>query len=439
MCLVSSLPKGTTKYSDEVTSFIKAGMSSNRDGSGFMYKRDGESQITVSKGHFSLQALQDALKEANLKDSDELVIHHRIGTAGLVTPENTHPFVVSHIHEEVKAVNITTSKPCVVHNGMFRYLDNYERKNPDFSDTYAFTRYILANTIDLYKNELSVFKEVFKSVLGWSRVCILFPDRNMIMSGDFTEDNGYFHSNGGYKDWNHRDVGGVTHSNLPATQTWGKHGVGTTGGDSNSVKKQLQLAVLASITKNQGTKNKTPVVLDGNSIDINNWNCKHFVYQKKDSSNTYAYTLDDCESENIILEMDRGNHIQMTHSTMAKLHSDYNFHPKAEYKNYYEEYSILLTRVTPSKNQFKQLYRVLSTNRNKNLANTFKIKGINATRFTLINFYMSLVKGYMSQDSQFYNTKIEELVDVYVRDSIKVEDVDAVVVRPELENASCEC
>ena len=401
MCLVSVLPKGTSKYSEEVTSFIKSGARSNTHGSGFMYKRDGESVITVSKGYFSIIDLLEDIDKAKLKDSDELVIHHRISTAGAVTDENTHPFVISKIHEEVCSVNITTNKPCLVHNGMFRNLDKYERLNPNFSDTYAFARYIMSNTIDFYKENTEIFLDSLSSIIGWSRICVLFPDRDLIMTGDFKEDNGYYHSNDGYKNWSHKDVGGVSTNSKVGKTLVGKN-------SSKAGSNQLTLPVAV-----QSLKNKIPLVLDGNLIDITEFNYKHFIYQIKDVSNYYTYTLEEWpeDPENAVIECDKGNYIRMTPTTLQNLQNNYNFHPKNQYKAFYEEYIAALNILSPSKNVLKDIYRVLSSNRKEDLNTTFKIKKKIITRFTLINYYMSLVKNYMSPGSQFYNIKLAEFVD----------------------------
>lgn len=49
-----------------------------------MHKKEGEYFVHVEKGFFKFDELMAAIEKANLKDEDELVIHHRIGTSGKV-------------------------------------------------------------------------------------------------------------------------------------------------------------------------------------------------------------------------------------------------------------------------------------------------------------------------------------------------------------------
>lgn len=209
MCLVSVCPKGTEKNTKEVEDFIRSGYNSNRSGSGFMYKRNGSTLVNVQKGYFDIEKLLKDLKELNLGVNDELAIHHRIPTSGDRNDLNTHPFVISNIHEEVCAVKIAINKPAMVHNGVFS-VNKYEYLNRNMSDTYAFARYIMGNKhiMNLLLDNQELFEYSLSSVISHGRVAILFPDRDLVMFGSFVEDNGYFHSNGGYKTYT-RNVGGV--------------------------------------------------------------------------------------------------------------------------------------------------------------------------------------------------------------------------------------
>lgn len=201
MCLISVLPKGTKKYSNEVTAFIEQGFNCNTDGSGYMYKRHNSNTITIKKGFVSLNRLMESLAEAKLEDNDELVVHHRIRTLGYVNDKNCHPFVISENEDEISAVDITIDKPCLAHNGTIKELDQFEYVvDYKYSDTYIFSRFFLGTPqiMDLLKTKSDYFSLLFKNILNNSRVAILFPDRDILMLGDFVLTNGYYHSNEGY-------------------------------------------------------------------------------------------------------------------------------------------------------------------------------------------------------------------------------------------------
>jgi hypothetical protein len=200
MCLVSVCPKGKEKFNDQVVTFIKNGMSSNKQGSGYMFKRSGENVITIDKGYFDEENLISSIRERNLGVNDELVIHHRISTSGLISGSNSHPFVISDNHDEVCAQDITINKPCLAHNGCFSRLTDYMKLQPDFSDTYAFARYILSNPniYNIMEVDYELFKTILDPIISGSRVAILFPDKDVKLIGDFKEVDGYYHSNYGY-------------------------------------------------------------------------------------------------------------------------------------------------------------------------------------------------------------------------------------------------
>lgn len=406
MCLISVLGKGTTKYSEEVTGFLKRGMESNRDGSGFMYKRDGGNTVVVRKGFFKFDDLIAALNSAELKDSDELVVHHRIGTSGLVSAENTHPFIISHIHSTIIQTDAKVAVPCLVHNGMFSELEKHERLNPNFSDTYAFARYIMTNAIDLYTLETDLFKKALRPVIGGSRICVVYPHRDLIMLGDFVEDNGYYHSHRGYKPWStYTDRGGVEELDF---------GKGTT--TRNTI---LQIGCSASNLQNCSIAKKTteiPLVLDGNKIDINEFNYSHFVFTMKNSSATRAWKYEsyDTKAELNVLSCKRDDYTA-THTTRTEeLHSDYRFRPKINYKQYYEEYANVVQQLAPSKSLFKTISKILKDNKFALISRKFKIKGYEITKCTLMNYYLSLNKNYLTAHSCYYNIPVNHLTSDFV-------------------------
>lgn len=231
MCLVSACPEGTEKDNEVVEKFVKSGMSCNSNGSGYMFKRKGENSITIRKGFFGdPDKMMASIRSEKLSIHDELVIHHRIRTHGDISAENSHPFVISNIPEEVSATSITINKPCLAHNGYFWHIDPMINLNPKFSDTYAFCRYILGdpNILNLLRTNLRLFQFFVGDIIGGSRVAILYPDRDIQLFGDFTEDGGYYHSNNGYCAKVYDKGGssfrkGSSNSELPALSTASSH------------------------------------------------------------------------------------------------------------------------------------------------------------------------------------------------------------------------
>jgi len=443
MCLISVLPKGTAKYSEEVTGFLKRGSESNRDGSGFMYKRDGSNTIVVRKGFFKFDDLMAALNSAELKDSDELVVHHRIGTSGLVSDQNTHPFVISHVHDTIIQTDGKVNLPCLVHNGIFSGLGKQERLNPNFSDTYAFVRYIMTNAIDLYTLETELFRKALSEIVGYSKICVLYPHRDLIMSGDFVEDNGYFHSHRGYKPFStYVDRGGSE-----ITPNFGK---GTT-----TKKAILEIGCSTNLQNCSIAKKTTEpsIRLDGNKIDINEFNYTHFLFSLKNSSSTRAYRLEgyDSEAELNILSW-HGDYKSSHTARKEELHSDYHFHPKSTYKEYYEEYATVVQQLHPSKSLFKTIIKLLTDNRLALISRKFELKGMKISKCTLMNYYLSLNKQYLTAHSCYYNMDIDKLTSLLVCDlenpfiqnialpPFKTDKPELVALdEPTINAISCEC
>lgn len=213
MCLITVCPKGTNKNMEAIESFIDRGMSSNNQGSGFAYKRNGQNEIVLSKGYFDRNDLKKALIEANLNENDELIIHHRIATSGKDRLLNTHPFIIDFDFEEITKVYKVTDKPVMAHNGVFAGYG--EKIDDNFNDTVHWIHVWLSNPqiLNLLKNNPEDFVKRYDKVasISYNKLAFLFPDRDLLTIGAFIEDNGYLHSNGGYKEYVY-DRGGSSNS-----------------------------------------------------------------------------------------------------------------------------------------------------------------------------------------------------------------------------------
>lgn len=310
MCLISVAPKGTSKSIDILKSFIENGMSSNTDGSGFAYKRAGEKKITLIKGFVTVESICSAISIANLKDEDELIIHHRIGTSGNKNSINMHPFAVTQDKEMSLTTNGELKVPVMAHNGVFyKYTD---RESP-YNDTYHFVEKFVSN-----KHVLSILKETPKNFIDWfsgeigtAKLAFLFPDRDMVLIGKFTEEDGYYHSNGGYKSYVY-DRGGSSDNKSCSVSS-----------NSNSKSKQIDLSLYQEkyhpsigryITPNEDDfglpdiefrakfqyssiifryikliepidekKKRHNFYIDAKYVNLNKENCNHFLFMPKNS------------------------------------------------------------------------------------------------------------------------------------------------------------
>lgn len=442
MCIISSCPKGTPKNTKEVTDFITSGFNCNRAGSGFMYKKAGENFVHINKGFFNLANLLKAIKDADLKDEDELVIHHRIATAGNTDDENTHPFVVSDIHEEVILLEGKVEKPCLAHNGIFSNIKELEWIDQDYSDTYAFSRYIMSepNILNLFKTNQAIFKIALKGVLSWSRLALLFPDRDMIMLGDFTKDNGYFHSNDGYK--RHVVNRGGIEETCSKQKSWTKSGPGhTTNSSIKTIGPSCVRSTLYSPIKIGDLTIQPQLRLDGSIIRITNSNWNNFFFVKKDDKDSsrpfyfkdYSDKPLDRDSNCLArVNMDRLQYV----IPYTCLHTDYWFYPKPMWQNIYRDYIHIIEEIDAEcgKKTFKKLYSYLRKLKPK--SNTDKIfwkrMGEHLYISALYEWYDYWKADYKQPDLPIHNFRDVEVInktfEKYIKNDIDAEEHHAEIV-----------
>lgn len=400
MCIISNFPKGTDKDTEEVYGYIRNGYYCNGEGSGYMFKRAGENTITVRKGFFSPDKLIDSIKSEKLGIGDELSVHHRIGTGGAKNDKNCHPFVISKEPSEVDAVDITTNKPCLVHNGIFRTIDALENLNPHMSDTYAFTRYIMTDpeALDLFIHDPDAFEQKFRKILGWSKITIMFPDRDMVSFGSFVCDNGYEHSNNGYKSYVYDRGGSSTKPNAKELsrpifqQEW-------TAPSPKPVTTVSNLAVSKFLK------------FDNSTISINAHNYHHFFYCRKEVFNTgisesglLLYTMDSFDPEAImnVLYRNDGTDVDgrprrkaLSCLTRSIQESMYYIPKNSLYTAIYKDYFKLITSEIP-KNVSNSAVKTLKTMLDQNYMKSdddkifYKRMGEHYTKLSL-----SLFKKYL--------------------------------------------
>lgn len=393
MCLVSVLPKGTVKYNKTVEEFIEAGFTSNKDGSGIMWKRDKDTKVSFKKGFFDLPQLQDFISALKLKEEDELVVHHRVGTQGLISKGNTHPFVITGNHDECVAEEGISDKPVLVHNGIFRHLSKYD--HTEFSDTYSFCNGLLSKKylMDFFEDDTALFLKTFDTTLGWSKICILFPGKDLLMTGDFTLDGGYYHSNDCYKDRDWRDSGGYgryAHWNNERsdivylnTRKEKKRITGTIN-IMDSISNPLpneSTSFVEGIVNNAFSKYVPIRKLVEVDYKINALNAIHFVYMLKDKckvgdlQQVVGYRVTNYNEESNMCNLYVPSNKSMLYTVrITELKNMFYYTPTTEFQYMYNDFLYLQENLTPSKTQVKKLEKQLSSKFNQDDKSRFIIK-----------------------------------------------------------------
>lgn len=365
MCLISYCGKGTEKYSDEVVSFIRAGFHTQRDGSGYMYKKSGDESVFLSKGYRNLERMFADIKSANLDLEDELAIHHRTSTSGREDAFNCHPFVVSQDHLDLTITEGKVKKPVLMHNGVFRNINTFEKMDTDFSDTYAFVRHILAvpQVLDLYKNNTEMFQFLLSDFVKNNKTLTFFHDRDVIMTGNFIEHNGYFHSNECFRNYSYRDKGGVGGEETGQSCSH-------SGTETNTAEPSLPILNLGS-----GYAVRPAIRLCGKDIRIDKENFDHFYYVKKaDISNSRILVFENfvpftyLGPLNVMYVMNNSFRLRGQCVSDNELHTTFWFYPKVLYAQAYIDYKTIITQFEkPGKRTLKKLVDLLRRKPIKNI------------------------------------------------------------------------
>lgn len=191
MCIIIYKPIGQELPGKDI---LKNCFESNKDGAGYMFNTGQD--VFIKKGFFNHNSLLSSLKQ-NIKNLDldikeiAVAIHCRIATAGLVKPENCHPFPISENIGDLQALNYR-SNIAVCHNGC---LSIHDDKYKNLSDTQIFIKDILSQ-IDI-NNEVN-FK-LLDLALSGSKLLIFDKGGHFLNFGDWIEDKGIYYSNSGYE------------------------------------------------------------------------------------------------------------------------------------------------------------------------------------------------------------------------------------------------
>lgn len=190
MCIIVVKPSGIDMPE------LKHCWDNNPDGAGFMFASKGK--VVVRKGFMKYEHLMKELKNIeNVKDLT-MVLHFRIKTHGEVSPQLTHPFVVS-TNKDVELATRARVKRAFVHNGIITGM-GYQMKND--SDTSVFVRNYLAPLFlkmdDGYRLTYGE-KKLMETILD-SKGVLMYEDGTYDMFGAFTFSDGCMYSNSNYEE-----------------------------------------------------------------------------------------------------------------------------------------------------------------------------------------------------------------------------------------------
>jgi hypothetical protein len=187
MCIAIVKEKGIDLPNKEL---LKTCWDNNPDGAGYMFNEDGI--VSIYKGYMTFNSFYASLKKLdklkNLKDRN-VVIHFRIATQGMINPENTHPFPITHDYDLMTRKHINC-KYGFAHNGII-----WDFGNENYSDTMEFNSYILSKIHDIEHSDdlIHALANLYNS-----RFVVLTGER-VILGGEWQLDNDLWFSNDTYK------------------------------------------------------------------------------------------------------------------------------------------------------------------------------------------------------------------------------------------------
>lgn len=207
MCLISIKPMGKSWDTAFFIDAIRAGFEGNGDLSGFALYEYTTGRVYVDKNYKEPGEMLYTLRNMTIKDSDMLVIHHRLATDGPVNHYNCQPIIIplmgtkssrmmeSHLSGYVDC-------PVLMHNGLI----NKYRGDRKYSDSYLFAKEFLGEKTKVWDaiRDPQKFSIEHQTMLGWSKCAILNPGMTklsglFLIGEEFIKDGGYMFSNNGYK------------------------------------------------------------------------------------------------------------------------------------------------------------------------------------------------------------------------------------------------
>lgn len=215
MCVAIYKPKGVNIPSkDELYNcFLR-----NKDGAGYAFFRND--MIHIKKGYMSFNDFYEAFTKENFNAYENIFIHFRIATHGLVDGGNTHPFPIINDFTKMRETNLDYHGKCLIHNGVFHYdYDQIYAYSNIISDTMLFSKLLFdqinksqymekdIKNLNLEesvarsfteKNNLMLIHQINQQ-LNFSKIAIMNEDGSVDKFGTWINHNGVYYSNSSYE------------------------------------------------------------------------------------------------------------------------------------------------------------------------------------------------------------------------------------------------
>ena len=127
----------------------------NKDGAGFAYPKDGE--VVIEKGFFNFDTFLKRYREVEKECDNNMLIHFRISTAGLVDKTNCHPHRINN-------------KLVMIHNGVLR-ID--VPKNSKVSDTVLYCKRYLKQLPKGFTHNDVIMEFMAEHIGDYNKFCFL--------------------------------------------------------------------------------------------------------------------------------------------------------------------------------------------------------------------------------------------------------------------------
>lgn len=198
MCIAVYKPQGVNPPSKEI---FKRCFLRNSDGAGYMYT--SENKVHIRKGFMTFKDFWKSLNKTkkqlggNAIDTP-FVYHFRISTQGGVNKGLTHPYPLCSNYNTMK-IESSCCDFGVAHNGIISATSSYLKS--DHNDTMEFIKEIASRVIKTtswYKNKNIV--GLLEYILEGNRLAVLDKEGHCELLGKWTESDGVYYSNDGFKE-----------------------------------------------------------------------------------------------------------------------------------------------------------------------------------------------------------------------------------------------
>ena len=198
MCIIVAKPAGTALPDMDT---LRTCFANNDDGAGYMLARDG--RVEVRKGLMTWQACRASLAALGDVTALPMVLHFRIGTQGKLDADNTHPFPVT-TDPKLLVARKSVCTVALAHNGIIQLTTTRTTYQADtrepHSDTYYFTRDYVTDIVtdtDFHNDPHRI--ALLRKLSSQSKLALLGADGHLTLIGEYTEEDGCYYSNSGYK------------------------------------------------------------------------------------------------------------------------------------------------------------------------------------------------------------------------------------------------